>query len=81
MTFRIAIVQPISHRSGEDEANIADAVRHIEGAAEREIGLGRFNLFDGAKMAALAAAAGIEDAATLIAYNRFQALAAARKQG
>ena len=65
MTFRIAIVQPISHHPGEDEANIADAVRHIEGSAEREIGLGCFNLFDGATMAALAAAAGIEDAASL----------------
>ena len=33
MTFRIAVVQPICHRPGEDEANIADAVRHIERAA------------------------------------------------
>jgi predicted amidohydrolase len=33
MTFRIAIVQPISHLPGKDEANIADAVRHIERAA------------------------------------------------
>lgn len=33
MTFRIAVVQPISHVPGEDEANIADAVRHIERAA------------------------------------------------
>jgi predicted amidohydrolase len=33
MTFRIAVVQPISHRPGEDEANVADAVRHIERAA------------------------------------------------
>jgi ADP-ribose diphosphatase len=46
----------------------------------REIGLGRLGLFDGAEMAALAAGAGIEDAATLIAYYRFQALPAARKQ-
>ena len=33
MTFRIAVVQPISHPPGEDEANVADAVRHIERAA------------------------------------------------
>ena len=33
MTFRIAIVQPISHRPGEDERNVADAVRAIEHAA------------------------------------------------
>jgi predicted amidohydrolase len=33
MTFRIAVVQPIAHRPGEDEANIADAVAHIERAA------------------------------------------------
>ncbi len=33
MTFRIAVVQPISHRPGEDEANVADAVRAIERAA------------------------------------------------
>jgi predicted amidohydrolase len=33
MTFRIAVVQPISHRPGEDEKNIPDAVRHIERAA------------------------------------------------
>src|SRR6202162_6296058 len=33
MTFRIAIVQPISHRPGEDEHNVADAVRAIEHAA------------------------------------------------
>ena len=33
MTFRIAVVQPISHRPGEDEANVADAVGHIERAA------------------------------------------------
>src|SRR5918995_318015 len=30
MTFRIAVVQPISHRPGEDEANVADAVHTIE---------------------------------------------------
>jgi predicted amidohydrolase len=33
MTFRIAIVQPISHRPGEDEANVADAVRAVARAA------------------------------------------------
>ena len=33
MTFRIAIVQPISHVPGEDERNIADALRAIELAA------------------------------------------------
>ena len=33
MTFRIAIVQPISHRPGEDERNVAEAVSAIEHAA------------------------------------------------
>jgi predicted amidohydrolase len=33
MTFRVTVVQPISHRPGEDEANVADAVGHIERAA------------------------------------------------
>src|SRR5947208_933337 len=33
MTFRIAVVQPITHRPGEDAANIPEAVRHIERAA------------------------------------------------
>src|SRR6202162_1651341 len=33
MTFRIAIVQPISHRPGEDERNVADAVSAVEHAA------------------------------------------------
>ena len=33
MTFRIAIVQPISHPPGDDERNVADAVRTIEHAA------------------------------------------------
>ena len=33
MTFRIAVVQPISHRPGEDEKNIPDAVAHIAQAA------------------------------------------------
>jgi predicted amidohydrolase len=33
MTFRIAVVQPITHRPGEDEKNVADAVTHIEAAA------------------------------------------------
>jgi predicted amidohydrolase len=35
MTFRIAVVQPISHRPGEDEANVADAVHTIEHAARQ----------------------------------------------
>ena len=33
MTFRIAIVQPIAHRPGEDERNVAEAVRAVEHAA------------------------------------------------
>ena len=33
MTFRIAIVQPISHPPGADERNVADAVRAVERAA------------------------------------------------
>ena len=33
MTFRIAVLQPIAHRPGEDEANVADAVAYIERAA------------------------------------------------
>jgi len=33
MTFRIAIVQPIAYRPGEDERNVADAVTAIEHAA------------------------------------------------
>ena len=33
MTFRIAVVQPICHRPGEDDQNVAEAVRHIEQAA------------------------------------------------
>jgi predicted amidohydrolase len=33
MTFRIAVVQPISHRPGEDERNVADAIHAIERAA------------------------------------------------
>jgi predicted amidohydrolase len=33
MTFRIAVVQPISHKPGEDQHNVADALRHIERAA------------------------------------------------
>jgi predicted amidohydrolase len=33
MTFRIAVVQPISHRPGEDERNVADAVSTVERAA------------------------------------------------
>jgi predicted amidohydrolase len=34
MTFRIAVVQPISHPPGEDERNVAAAVRSIERAAQ-----------------------------------------------
>ena len=34
MTFRIAVVQPIAHRPGEDEANVADATAYIERAAQ-----------------------------------------------
>jgi predicted amidohydrolase len=33
MTFRIAVVQPISHRPGEDEKNVPEAVNHIAQAA------------------------------------------------
>jgi len=33
MTFRIAIVQPIAHPPGEDERNVAEAVRAVEHAA------------------------------------------------
>ena len=33
MTFRIAVVQPITHRPPEDERNLADAVRTVERAA------------------------------------------------
>jgi predicted amidohydrolase len=33
MTFRIAVVQPISHWPGEDDKNIPEAVKHIEQAA------------------------------------------------
>jgi predicted amidohydrolase len=32
-TFRIAVVQPISHPPGEDERNVADAVRAVERCA------------------------------------------------
>ena len=32
-TFRIAVVQPIAHRPGEDERNVADAIGSIERAA------------------------------------------------
>jgi predicted amidohydrolase len=34
MTFRLALVQPVSHRPPGDEANVADALRYIEAAAE-----------------------------------------------
>ena len=33
MTFRIAVVQPISHPPGEAERNVADALQWIERAA------------------------------------------------
>jgi predicted amidohydrolase len=33
MTFRIAIVQPIAHPPGEDQRNVAEAVRAVEHAA------------------------------------------------
>jgi predicted amidohydrolase len=33
MTFRIAVLQPIAHRPGQDEANVAEAVAFIESAA------------------------------------------------
>jgi predicted amidohydrolase len=33
MTFRIAVVQPISHKPGEDANNVPEAVRYIERAA------------------------------------------------
>jgi hypothetical protein len=36
MTFRIAVVQPISHPPGEAERNLSDAVRWIERAADRK---------------------------------------------
>ena len=34
MTFRIAVVQPICHAPGTDEANVADAVRTVARAAQ-----------------------------------------------
>jgi predicted amidohydrolase len=33
MAFRIAVVQPVCHRPGQDQANVADAVHAIERAA------------------------------------------------
>jgi hypothetical protein len=33
MTFRIAVVQPITHRPPDDERNVADAAQAIERAA------------------------------------------------
>ena len=36
MTFRIAVVQPICHPPGKDEANIGEAVRYIERAAAED---------------------------------------------
>jgi ADP-ribose pyrophosphatase len=46
-------------------------------AAEDEIGLGELKLFGRDEMARLAAGGGIEDAATLICYYRYQAMTAA----
>ena len=57
------------------------AATHCEAGARRqedEIGLGRLGFFDRREMAALAADGAIEDAATLIAYYRLQALASLR---
>jgi predicted amidohydrolase len=36
MTFRIAVVQPISHLPGHDENNIPEAVQHIERSAAED---------------------------------------------
>ena len=33
MSFKLALVQPMSHRPPEDEKNVADAVRTVEEAA------------------------------------------------
>jgi predicted amidohydrolase len=33
MTFRVAVVQPITHRPGQDEANVGEAVRTVARAA------------------------------------------------
>ena len=33
MTFRLALVQPLSHRPPDDEANVDDALRYVETAA------------------------------------------------
>jgi predicted amidohydrolase len=35
MGFRMAVVQPMSHRPPDDEENVADAVAHVEDAAAR----------------------------------------------
>jgi predicted amidohydrolase len=35
MAFRLAVVQPISHHPPDDQANVTDALRHIEEAAAR----------------------------------------------
>src|SRR5215470_12680727 len=58
----------------------AEHARREPGAhrQESEIGLGRLGFFDGPEVAALAADGAIEDAATLIAYYRLQALTALR---
>jgi predicted amidohydrolase len=36
MSFRVAIVQPLTHRPPDDEKNVADALRFVAEAAERE---------------------------------------------
>jgi hypothetical protein len=42
MTFRVAVVQPITHRPPDDQKNVADAAKAIERAAAEG---GRFRLF------------------------------------
>lgn len=35
MSFKLAVVQPMSHRPPDDERNVADAVRYVEQAADQ----------------------------------------------
>ena len=35
MSFRIAVVQPMSHKPPDDEKNVADAIQFIEKAADQ----------------------------------------------
>lgn len=35
MSFKLAIIQPMTHRPPDDAANVADAVRHVEQAASQ----------------------------------------------